>query len=81
MKKNDTCRILDAMIGYFEGGNRETDYVAKSILESDFEYAEKWKEEIKRIKDSAEWTGLRAVEADIIVSALHVAKTELESSS
>lgn len=70
MDRTDTLHFLQAMIDYFEAGNRQTDAVAKYIIESDFEYANKWQAEIKRCKAEGEWTGLRAPEAEIVVAAL-----------
>jgi len=58
------------MIDYFEAGNRETDRAAKDILESDFEFKTFWEEEIERLQQGEEWTGLRAPEAELVVEAL-----------
>lgn len=70
MDERTALHLLQAMIDYFEAGNQESDGAAKAILESDFEYREKWREEIKELLAGAEWTGLRAPEADIVTAAL-----------
>jgi len=62
--------LLQAMIDYFEAGNRETDGAAKNILESDFEYKAHWEGEIRRLQKGEDWTGLRAPEAEILAAAL-----------
>jgi hypothetical protein len=62
--------LLHVMIEYFETGNKITDGAAKSILASDFEYSDFWQQVIQNLKNGVEWSGIRAVEADIMVSAL-----------
>ena len=63
-------RLLQVMIEYFETGNQATDSVAKMILSSDFEYSDFWQQEMKDLKSGVEWTGIRAVEAEILVAGL-----------
>jgi len=63
-------RLLQAMIDYFEAGNKESDNMAKTIIEWDFENEAAWQDKIKHLRESGEWTGLRAPEAEIISEAL-----------
>lgn len=58
------------MIDYFEAGNKESDKAAKAIIEWDFENEALWQQELTRLRETGEWTGLRAPEADIIVEML-----------
>ena len=62
--------LLETLINYFEAGNKESDKAAKAIIEYDFDNLDKWRKEIKRLRESGEWTGLRSPEADIIAGAL-----------
>ncbi len=71
-------RLLDTMIDYFEAGNKETDRAAKSILETDVAFKDYWQEEIKRIGEGVGWTGLRAIEADILAASLRTIKSKIE---
>ena len=48
MERNDSLRVLETLIDFFEAGNKQTDAVAKEILESDIEYKTKWAAEIER---------------------------------
>ncbi|MBW2466146.1 MAG: hypothetical protein JRF02_02505 [Deltaproteobacteria bacterium] len=73
--------LLQAMIDFFEAGNKQTDSVAKAIIESDFDYLDRWKIEIKRLKDEGEWSGLRAPEADIVIAALRAIQELIEEKS
>lgn len=70
MEKIDTHSVIDLLIEYFETGTKETDAVAKLILQSSSEYNTSWQDEIKRIQAGTEWTGLRSVEAEIITFSL-----------
>ena len=70
MERYASLRLLQTMIDFFEAGNRQTDTAAKAIIESDFEYSEKWQQEIERLREGKEWTGLRAPEAEIVAQAL-----------
>ncbi len=70
MDQIDTKRVIELLIEYFETGNKETDTVAKLILQSSPDYRTHWQEEVQRIQSGIDWTGIRAVEADILVSAL-----------
>lgn len=70
MDLHQTLHLLQTMIDYFEAGNQESDATAKAILESDFEYGEKWRGAINELLAGSDWTGLRAPEAEIIASAL-----------
>lgn len=81
MDMTTAIHLLQVMIDYFEAGNQHTDAVAKSIIESDFEYLENWQAEIRRCKAEAEWTGLRAPEAEILASALSTVQKLLKDSS
>lgn len=84
MDRIDSLRLLQTMIDYFETGNQQTDAVAKAILASDLEFDAKWQTEIKRLRNSTDWTGLRAPEAEILAAALHLLREVLahsESSS
>jgi len=79
MDTNRARRLLQVMIEYFETGNKTTDSVAKSILESDFEYSDFWQEEVKNLKSGVDWSGVRAVEADILAAGLRCIQTMLEN--
>lgn len=70
MDRNRKERLLQTLIDYFEAGNRESDHVAKTIIEWDSEHLPDWREEIQRLRTAGEWTGLRAPEADIIAASL-----------
>lgn len=65
-------RLVQAMIDYFEAGNKETDRAAKNIIEWDAENLAEWRAEMKHLQEAGEWTGLRAPEADIIAAALRL---------
>ena len=80
MDRTTAIHLLQVMIDYFEAGNQHTDAVAKSIIESDFEYLENW-QVIRRSKAEAEWNGLRAPEAEILASALSTVQKLLKDSS
>jgi len=71
MDRDTALHLLQTLIDYFEAGNKETDHVAKDILAYDFEFQEKWSEEIKRLLSGGDWSGLRAPESEIIAIALH----------
>lgn len=66
-------RTLATLIEYFESGNRESDAAAKNILASSSEFDEYWQTEIERFQRSAEWTGLRGQEAEILATRLRQA--------
>jgi hypothetical protein len=70
MEQKAHRHLLQTMIDYFATGTKESDKAAKAIIDWDFEYLPYWQEEIKRRRDAGEWTGVRAPEADIVVSAL-----------
>lgn len=70
MDARAALQLLQAMIDYFEAGNQESDAVAKAILASDFAATGKWRGLVKELQEGAEWTGLRAPEAEIMVAAL-----------
>lgn len=70
MDKTGALRLLQALIEYFEAGNKTSDTIAKDILDSDGENLDFWQKEIQQLKNGADWTGLRAPEADILVLAL-----------
>lgn len=71
MDRDTALHLLQTLIDYFEAGNKETDSVAKDILDFDADFKEKWAEEIRRLLSSGDWSGLRAPEAEIIAAALH----------
>lgn len=81
MDRAAAIHLLQVMIEYFEAGNQHTDAVAKSIIESDFEYLENWQAEITRCKAEGGWTGLRAPEAEVLASALGTVQKLLKDSS
>lgn len=81
MDRINSQYLLQAMIDYFEAGNKETDATAKTILESDFDYKEHWKAEIKRITKGKDWTGVRAPEAEIVAVTLRQIQQMLEDRS
>jgi len=62
--------LLQTMIDYFETGSKESDRMAKTIIEWDSDSLADWQMEIKRLQESGQWTGIRAPEADIIAEAL-----------
>jgi len=68
MERDVVLHLLHAMIDYFEAGNRDSDGAAKDILASDFESKTYWEQEIKRLQQGEEWSGLRAPEAEIVVT-------------
>lgn len=79
MDQTYSLRLLQTLIDYFEAGNQQTDAVAKAILENDFEYKTKWEDEIKRFRNSTDWTGLRSPEAEILAAALRFLLQLLEN--
>lgn len=80
MERNDSLRVLETLIDFFEAGNKQTDAVAKEILESDIEYKTKWAAEIERFKNSSGWTGLRSPEAELVAMALRSLLQKFKSS-
>lgn len=70
MKNNDSDKVLQLLIEYFETGNTQTDAVAKIILQSSSEYKEYWSEKLDQFQNGIEWTGIRTVEAEILTTAL-----------
>ncbi len=72
MDTRASLHLLQAMIDFFEAGNQDTDAAAKAILESDFEYSANWEAEIDRLREGADWTGLRAPEAEIVAAGLSI---------
>ena len=70
MDQIDTQQVIELLIDYFGTGNKETDAVAKLILQSSPDYTSTWQNDIQRIQKGIDWTGIRAVEADIILFAL-----------
>ena len=79
MDRTAALYLLQAMIDYFEAGNKQTDSAAKAIIESDFDYLDNWQAEIRRLKAEGEWSGVRAPEADIVARSLHTIQELLES--
>lgn len=78
MDKNTALHVLQTMIEYFEVGNKETDAAAKAIIEWDFEYAEFWEERMRQYRQGGNWTGIRAVEAEMVALALRDIQALLE---
>lgn len=78
MGKITAEHILQLLIEYFEAGNKETDAAAKAIIETDCDYSAIWQEEMKRYRQGGEWTGIRAVEAEMLAAALQNIKTRLD---
>ena len=76
MKRNDARQLLQALIDYLEAGNPAADAAAKAIIESDFEHRDTWRAELTKLRQGAEWTGLRAPEADLLVTALRLLQRE-----
>lgn len=70
MDEKGALHLLQTLIDYFEAGNQETDAAAKAIIASDFDYGDKWQGEIKELLAEADWTGLRAPEAEIVTMGL-----------
>lgn len=72
MDKNFAMCLVQTLIDYFETGTKETDRAAKNIIEWDAENRADWQAEMQRLRETGDWTGLRAPEADIITSALRL---------
>lgn len=70
MNHIDSKRLIALLIDYFETGNTETDTMAKMILKSSPDYNDYWKSEVERIQAGIHWTGIRAVEAEMLSHAL-----------
>ncbi|HHO49038.1 MAG TPA: hypothetical protein ENN06_11405 [Desulfobacteraceae bacterium] len=77
MDRNTALQLLQTMIDYFETGTRETDQAAKAILEWDFQSPVDWPAAITRFRESIEWTGVRAPEAEMIAAALRFIRQQL----
>lgn len=73
MEATEIERVLITLIEYFEGGNPESDAAAKAILTADSEYEEYWRADIEKFRRSAEWTGLRGPEAELLANGLRLA--------
>ena len=78
MEKITPEHLLQLLIEYFETGNKETDAVAKAIVSSDVEFTDIWQEEMRRYRQGTDWTGIRAVEAEVLTFILQKMKTRLE---
>ncbi|MEW6426454.1 MAG: hypothetical protein AB1568_00320 [Thermodesulfobacteriota bacterium] len=63
-------QLLQIMLVYFETGNQETDGAAKNIFETAVDYRGRWQEEVARFRQSSDWSGLRAPEAELLAAAL-----------
>jgi hypothetical protein len=72
MDKDFALRLVQTLIDYFESGTKETDRAAKNIIEWDVENRADWQAKIQRLRETGDWTGLRAPEADIIAAALRL---------
>ena len=77
MDNRNAQSLLQTMIDYFETGSKESDRAAKAILEWDFENETVWQGEIRRLRESGEWTRVRAPEADIVAAALRSIQQKL----
>ncbi|MCK9294510.1 MAG: hypothetical protein M0P70_05455 [Desulfobulbaceae bacterium] len=78
MEKITAHHVLQLLIEYFAAGNKETDAAAKAIIEWDSEYRAIWQGEMQRYREGTDWTGIRAVEAEMLAAALQEIKTRLE---
>lgn len=78
MGKITAQHVLQLLIEYFAAGNKETDAAAKAIIEWDSEYSDIWQGEMKLYREGTDWTGIRAVEAEMLAAALQKIKTRLE---
>lgn len=78
VKKISNLHVLHLLIDYFESGNTETDAAAKAVIESDMDGREIWSEVIRQYRQGAEWTGLRAPEAEILANALREISPQVE---
>ncbi|RJX33628.1 MAG: hypothetical protein C4531_05260 [Desulfurivibrio sp.] len=79
MEKISAEHVLELLIEYFEAGNKQTDAVAKDIIETDFEYNEIWQEELRRfMKGGGGWSRIRAPQAELLAGALQIVKVRLE---
>jgi hypothetical protein len=78
MNRIEVQQALQTLISYFETGNQETDAAAKAIVASD---ADNRQEAIERFRNSTEWTGIRAPEAEMLALALREASEVYEARS
>lgn len=77
MDTREVERALNTLIDYFESGNKESDGAAKAVLAADGDYQEYWRAEIETFRQSAEWTGLRGPEAEILANRLRQAMQQI----
>jgi hypothetical protein len=73
MDVREIHQVLATLIDYFEAGNSESDAAAKAVLIADSNYDDYWQPEIERFRKSADWTGLRGPEAELLASRLRQA--------
>jgi hypothetical protein len=66
-------QALTTLIDYFEAGKSESDAAPKAVLIADSSYNDYWQPEIERFGKSADWTGLRGPEAELLASRLRQA--------
>lgn len=81
MDRNTALQLLQTMIDYFETGTRETDQAAKALIDWDFQHLDAWRAAIKHLRESGEWTGVRAPEAELIAGALRFIRQQLATPS
>jgi hypothetical protein len=79
MDARDTLVALTCLIDYFEAGNNDSDEAAKAILASDSRFTEYWYPAIKRFRTSADWTGLRGPEAELLANRLRSARELIDA--
>ncbi len=73
MDAREIHQALTTLIDYFEAGNSESDTAAKAVLIADSSYDDYWQPEIEKFRKSADWTGLRGPEAELLASRLRQA--------
>ena len=77
MNNDTSLHLLQAMIDYFEAGNKESDGAAKNIIESDADGLGYWQEHMENFRQTGQWTGLRAPEAEVIAAVLRQVRARL----
>ena len=72
-------QALTTLSDYFAAGNDESDAAAKAVLVADSAYDDYWRPEVEQFQRSAEWTGVRAPEAELLVHFLRQASEIISS--
>lgn len=72
MESQKIQRLLTTLIEYFEAGNPESDAAAQAVLAADGDDGY-WRAEVESFRQSAEWTGLRGPEAELLAGGLRQA--------